>query len=317
MTESNNAQLHTTRQLNINSRTKRLVDEIDADRNRLKVEFEEVAKAKIIDCRAGGLSTGLMLARICLADLAKVELESGDMGPMVQVWTDNPVHACLASQYAGWQISVDKYFAMGSGPMRAVAAREEIFKHIPGKEESNCAVGVLETKKKPTEQVVEYLFSKLPNVNDLTLLYAPAASLAGSIQVVARSVETALHKLHELKFDVTKIVSGFGIAPLPSIAKDELAAIGRTNDSILYGAKVTLWVNADDEELLNIGPKVPSNSSPDYGELFADLFKRYGDFYKIDPMLFSPAMITFVNIATGKQFTFGQLNEGLLKKSFQ
>jgi methenyltetrahydromethanopterin cyclohydrolase len=206
---------------------------------------------------------------------------------------------------------------MGSGPMRAAYAKEPIFQHIPGKEESPRAVGVIESRKHPTQEVVAYLVERLPaSVEKLTLLVAPASSLAGNIQVVARSVETALHKLHELKFDVTRVVSGYGVAPLPPVAADELAAIGRTNDAILYGGRVTLWVRADDEQIEAVGPRVPSNASKDHGSLFAELFARYGDFYKIDPLLFSPAEVTFVNLKTGRCHSFGKVEPGLLRKSF-
>ena len=206
---------------------------------------------------------------------------------------------------------------MGSGPMRALYGKEELFQHIPGKEESAVGVGVIETRKHPTEDVITNIVGKLPTtVEKLTLLVAPASSIAGNIQVVARSVETALHKLHELKFDVTQIVSGYGTAPLPPVTPDELAAIGRTNDAILYGGRVTLWVRAADEVLEAIGPKVPSNASKDHGALFAALFARYVDFYKIDPLLFSPAEVTFVNLKTGRCHTFGKIDALLLRKSF-
>src|SRR6202008_1102498 len=103
----------------------------------------------------------------------------------------------------------------------------------------------------------------------LTLLAAPAASLAGNLQVVARSLETALHKLHELHFDLGQVVCGLGTAPLPPVPNEELSAIGRTNDAILYGGRVVLWVQADDGQLAEIGPKVPSSASADYGAPFA------------------------------------------------
>src|SRR5438477_5448316 len=107
---------------------------------------------------------------------------------------------------------------MVSGPMRAVYAKEDLFKDIPGKEEATCAVGVLESRKHPTEDVVASLVGRLPTtVEKMTLLVAPAASTAGTVQVVARSVETALHKLHELKFDLAQVVSGYGLAPLPPV----------------------------------------------------------------------------------------------------
>jgi methenyltetrahydromethanopterin cyclohydrolase len=149
------------------------------------------------------------------------------------------------------------------------------------------------------------------------LLCAPAASIAGAVQVVARSLETALHKLHELKFDLTQVVTGYGVAPLPPIAKDDIEAIGRPNDAILYGGQVTLWVRGDDNELAALGPKVPSSSSRDHGEPFAVLFERNGrDFYKLDPLLFSPAVLCFHNLNSGRSHTFGRLAVDVLRASF-
>jgi len=306
--------------IRLNERAEALADEMEDLADEIRVGVSTVGSARVIDCgvaATGGLQAGLQLARICLADLADVSLINGHMGATIAVTTDAPVLACLGSQYAGWQVQAGKFFAMGSGPMRALAAREDVIKHLKISDDSTVAVGVLESRKLPTEDVIAAIREKLPAaVTRLTLLVAPAASLAGTIQVVARSVETALHKLHELKFDVNQIVSGFGVAPLPPVAKDELAAIGRTNDSILYGGRVTLWVKCDDAIIDEIGPKVPSSSSKDHGELFADLFARYGDFYKIDPLLFSPAEVTIVNLQTGRARTFGTTDAGLLKKSF-
>jgi methenyltetrahydromethanopterin cyclohydrolase len=186
------------------------------------------------------------------------------------------------------------------------------------REQPRCAVGVLEGRKHPTEEVIAWLVAKLPtSVEKITLLVAPASSMAGTIQVVARSLETALHKLHELKFDLSRIVSGYGVAPLPPVAAEETKAIGWTNDAILYGGQVHLWVRADDEMLASIGPKVPSNACPDHGAPFADLFARCGgDFYKIDPALFSPAEVVFHNLKTGRTHAFGKREPEVLRKSF-
>jgi methenyltetrahydromethanopterin cyclohydrolase len=311
--------------MTLNERANHVADQIEREAARLRVSVSRVAGARVIDCGGavtGSLAAGLLMARVCLADSADVSYVPCPLaevgGPAVQVVTDDPVRACLASQYAGWQVSVGKYFAMGSGPMRALAAREELFTHIPGKEESAVAVGVLETRKHPTEEVIAAIVAKLPpTAEHLTLLAAPASSTAGTVQVVARSVETALHKLHELKFDVTQVVSGYGVAPLPPVAVDEIGAIGRTNDAILYGGRVTLWVRADDEIIDVLGPKVPSGASKDHGEPFAAIFQRYGgDFYKIDPLLFSPAEVEFRNLKTGKVHRFGRTEPGLVRKSF-
>lgn len=304
--------------MTLNEQANKLAVSLEAKAEALRIAAHHVGGATVLDCGVaarGGLQAGLGMARVCLGGRAEVSLVPG---PAVQVVSDDPVVACMASQYAGWQVSVGKFFAMGSGPMRAVWAKEKLFADIPGKESSPVAVGVLETRKLPPPEVVAYLSEQLGLPPErLTLLCAPASSLAGTVQVVARSLETALHKLHELKFDLRQVVSGYGVAPLPPVAADEIQAIGRTNDAILYGGQVTVWVRGDDEQLTAIGPMVPSSASKDHGAPFADIFERYNrDFYKIDPHLFSPAVITLVNLATGKQHVFGRLEPEILARSF-
>ena len=311
----------------LNERAMRLADYVASSAAALRIAVQTTpAGARVIDCGVkspGGLQAGLALARVCLAGQADVTLAPGDVAgvacPLVTVNTDHPVLACMASQYAGWEVKRDgKFFAMGSGPMRAAHGKEALFDDIPGREQAPCAVGVLETRKLPDDSVVGNLANALGlHSNKITLLAAPAASIAGNLQVVARSLETALHKLHELKFDLNQIVSGFGAAPLPPVAKDELSAIGRTNDAILYGGRVVIWVQADDEQLAEVGPKVPASASSDYGAPFAAIFQRYDhDFYKIDPMLFSPAEVVFCNLKTGKGFAFGRPKPEVLHQSF-
>jgi methenyltetrahydromethanopterin cyclohydrolase len=312
----------------LNDRAWRLAEALASDplRYRVTAPPDSTHPRKFIDCRIrsgsapGGIEAGLLLARICLADLATVQVVPSPFdhwrGPAVMVQTDHPILACLASQYAGWQLKADKFFAMGSGPMRAAANREPLFTDIGYHENSRRVVGVLETSQAPPDELFDQIAAACKvSVENVLLLGARTASLAGTVQVVSRSVETALHKLHELRFDLKQVVSGYGIAPLPPIAKDDLTAIGWTNDSVLYGAEVTLWVQAEDDELSTIGPKVPSNASADYGEPFGQIFKRYqGDFYKIDPLLFSPAVVTFVNLRSGRTHRYGALQPGVLQQ---
>ena len=48
---------------------------------------------------------------------------------------------------------------------------------------------------------------------------------------------------------------------------------------------------------------LPSLKSKDYGKPFADIFAAVkGDFYAIDRMLFSPAMVTVTSLKTGESF---------------
>src|SRR5262245_27848213 len=311
--------------MTLNGQALAIVEDLTRHADDQRVSLQTVAGARVVDAgikASGGLEAGLALAQICVSGRAEISLHPGTSEslnlPVVQVHSDDPVRACLASQYAGWQIAVGKFFAMGSGPMRAHYGKEDLFDHIPGRETATEVAGVLEGRKLPSDEVIGWLSDKLQlPAAKITLAIAPTASLAGTLQVVARSLETALHKLHELKFDVNQIVSGFGAAPLPPPAKDDLAGIGRTNDAILYGGRVHLWVRGDDAMLAEIGPKVSASASSDYGQPFGEIFARAGhDFYKLDPMLFAPAVVTFHNLTSGRSFVFGRINIEVMRKSF-
>ncbi len=271
---------------------------------------------------SGGLEAGLHMAAICMAGRASLQLTNGDRhiwpGPWVQVATDHPLEACMLSQYAGWPVKHEKFFAMGSGAMRLCRGREELLTDLRATDHAGPAVGTLECDELPSEEVLLMMAADcgVP-ASDLHIAVAPTRSIAGGVQVVARSVETCLHKLHELGFDLASIHSAYGVAPVPPPTPDFALGIGRTNDAILYGGQVTLWVEADDEQIATVGEKLPSSASPDFGSPFAETFKKCGyDFYKIDPGLFSPAEIMVMNLRTGHSWRFGELRGDLVAQSF-
>jgi len=274
----------------------------------------------------GSLSAGLALTEVCMSGLSEVSIIPGTIGsssgplgwPMLQVQTDNPVEACLLSQYGGWKIKTDNYFAIGSGPMRAAAASEPLFKKLDYQERPTGVVGILEGSELPGPDIIEMIARDCHvSPEHVALLVAPTSSLAGSMQVVARSVETAMHKLLELGFDITRVDSGIGWTPIPPVGTDDMTAIGRTNDAILYGSRVTLWVTGDDESIEELGPRLPSSGSSQHGRPFLELFKQAGyDFYQMDPLLFSPAQVILHNVETGRVHHFGQINEEVLRTSF-
>jgi methenyltetrahydromethanopterin cyclohydrolase len=292
----------------------------------LRVELRDAVEgATIVDFGVeivGSLGAGLALAEVCTAGLADITLTPGEIAgvgwPYVFVTTDSPVDACLLSQYAGWKIDTGDFFGMGSGPMRAAAGREELFEQLDYKEDADHVVGIVESSALPTAAVVREIASKCGvEPQNIALLVAPTSSLAGSLQVVARSIETALHKLYELDYDVMRIESAAGWAPLAPVAVDDLSGIGRTNDAILYGGRVTLMVHGEDDDIMEIGARVPSCGSPAYGRPFLEVFEAAGkDFYKIDPELFSPAEVVFHNLQSGRVHRFGGVNMDVLKQSF-
>jgi methenyltetrahydromethanopterin cyclohydrolase len=303
-----------------------IADELDEHAALFRVVSSTLASgARVIDAGVeaeGGYDAGLALAEICMGGLGHVAYTPLQIGaeawPGVTVWTDHPAIACMASQYAGWAISVEKFFAMGSGPLRAHARVErELFEKLGYEEEAAHGVLVLEGRKLPDETVAAWVAEKARlQPSQLTFVVAPTASLAGGVQIAARILETGLHKMETLGFDVRRVVSGTGTAPIPPVAKNDLRAIGRTNDCILYGGQARYTVRAGDAELAELAAKLPASASSDYGRPFYEIFQRYeGDFYKIDPLLFSPGEVWLTSTETGRTFHAGHLNPEVLAAS--
>lgn len=300
------------------------VDSCDERLEEFQIKSHELAcGTKVLDFgtqHPGHPTSGLWLATICMADLANIETIDGPTfaAATVSVKTEHPLEACMASQYAGWPLSVGDYFAMCSGPARSLRGKEKVLQEYDLFNQEGNAVAVLETSKLPGEDVARAIAEECSVAPErVTLCVASTSSHPGTMQVTARCVETAIHKLHELGFNLRAIKSGIGQAPLPPQADNDLLALGWTNDAMLYGADVELSVNCDDEAIESIGPKIPSSSSPDFGKPFIEIFERYErDFYKIDPMLFSPAKITIRNVKTGNEFSWGEIREDILKASW-
>ena len=275
----------------------------------------------------GTLEAGRLFAEVCLAGLADVQFRQLDLDglvlPGVEVNVHRPLLACMASQYAGWALNVPatetskKYFAMGSGPARALYRGDPIFADIDYEDPATIAVLTLEADRLPSAEVAARVAAKCGvEVERVVLLVAPTASLVGSVQIAARIVETGLHKMHEVGFDIHTVISGFGSCPLAPVAGDDLTAIGRTNDAVLYGGHAWYTVETEDALIESVIEGLPSAASGDYGAPFGELFRRYGgDFYKIDPLLFSPAEITITNSASGRTFHAGDVNAAVLRAS--
>lgn len=314
----------------LNQRAGQLVDELLADAAILRVGEQRLDNGvRIIDAgiaHRGGLEVGRRVGEICMGGLGHVALVAA--GPVpgwsvnLSVHSNEPVSACLGSQYAGWSLSSGKgksaFHALGSGPGRALARKEKLFGELALHEQSERAVLVLEVDSPPPLELADRIAVACGvDPSQLTLILTPTHSLAGTTQVVARVLEVALHKAHELHFPLGSILDGVGVAPLPPPAPDFLQAMGRTNDAILFGGQVHLFVTGNDAAAAALAEALPSSASRDYGRPFADVFKAYDyDFFKVDPMLFSPAMVSVTAVDSGKTFRGGGIDTDLLSISF-
>jgi methenyltetrahydromethanopterin cyclohydrolase len=310
----------------MNERAWVLADRAAAQADELRIALHVLPSgARVLDAGvnvAGGYAAGLLLTELCLGGLGQIQycpvMIGGEQWPGVQVRTDFPAVSCMASQYAGWAINPGTFFAMGSGPLRATARVEkDLFAKLGYTEDSSRGVLVLEGRTMPTDAVAEWVAQKAGiQPYRVTFVIAPTASLAGGVQIVARVIETGLHKMDTLGFDVTKVESAIGTAPLAPTARSDMRAIGRTNDCVLYGGQAHYTVRAHDDELAALAARLPASTSSDYGTPFYDTFKRYdSDFYKIDPLLFSPAEVWLTSVTSGKTFHAGHVNADVLRAS--
>jgi methenyltetrahydromethanopterin cyclohydrolase len=319
--------------VSVNTLCRPMVQRLIADASRLRIECRTTADGVcIVDAGIevpGSVEAGLAVAEICTAGLARFQLRADSSNSGWPTWIDvhssQPVIACLGSQYAGWSLSASKeetggkkFFALGSGPARALAAREDIFGDIGYQDRSDSGCLVMEVDRQPPPVVLQKILRDCGLAPEaLTVILTPTASAAGTTQVVARVLEVALHKVHVLGFPLEAVLSGSGTAPLPPPAADPGEAMGRTNDAILHGGLVHLLVDGSDDDVRDLAKRLPSVNSRDYGRPFADIFRDYEyDFYKIDPELFAPAEVWVSSRTTGATWHAGKSNPGLLVRQW-
>lgn len=272
----------------------------------------------------GGFQAGALLTELCLGGIGRVQLDFKTYGeitfPSVTVSTDHPAVATLGSQFAGWRIKEsDGSIAIGSGPARALALKpKDVYDEINYKDSSDCAVLTLESNCLPSEALIEKVTNACKiKADQLIVVVAPTASIAGLTQVAGRVVEVGIHKLRTLGLNPKVIKYACGYAPIPPVGNDFEVAMARTNDAILYGGTVYCTVDYDDEAALEkIVNQAPSKMSKDYGKPFLQIFREADrDFYKIDHNLFAPAVIIVNNAKTGNVFKAGENNPAVLAES--
>jgi methenyltetrahydromethanopterin cyclohydrolase len=312
--------------LSMNERAGALVDAMVADAGAVGIEVRTLdSGARLVDCGArarGGLQAGMVFAAVCMGGLGRVDPVPVVVGerawPGVGVSVDDPAGACLAAQYAGWKLENGDFFAMASGPGRALARAEDLFDELAWREHADRAVLCLETRQDPPREIVHKVAERCGvEASAVTFLIAPTASVCGSVQISARVVETALHKLHELGVDPARVRQGWGCCPIAPVAKNDPAAIGRTNDAVLYGGTVHLWLEGTDDEVADLAQRLPSAASDAFGTPFGELLEAADwNFYDIDPMLFSPAAATLTSTESGRAHHGGELAPEVLERSF-
>jgi len=317
--------------VSVNLEAKKTVDSMIERADELNIAVSKLNNgATIIDCGVnvdGSLKAGEMYTNVCLGGLAEVGISiPGDLSesfalPSVKIKTDFPAISTLGAQKAGWSVSVGDFFALGSGPARALAKKPaETYEEINYSDDADIAILTLESDNLPGEDVAEAIATDCGvDTKNVTLLVAPTSSLVGSIQIAGRVVENGTYKMIEaLHFDVTKVKYAAGIAPIAPIDPDGLKAMGKTNDAVLFGGRTYYYLESEEgDDIKALAENLPSSAADGYGKPFFEVFKEAEfDFYKIDKGMFAPAEVVINDLRTGELFKAGYVNVDLLKKSF-
>jgi len=300
--------------VSVNLEAKKTLDQMIEKAEELNIAVSKLENGStILDCGvnvSGSFKAGELYTKICLGGLAEVGISiPGDLSenfaiPSVKIKTNFPSISTLGSQKAGWSVSVGDFFALGSGPARALALKPtETYEKIGYKDDADIAILTLEADKLPDEDVADSIASDCGvSVENVYLLVAPTSSLVGSIQIAGRVVENGTYKM----------------LPIAPVDPDGLKAMGKTNDAVLFGGRTYYYIESDeDDDIKSLAEQLPSSSSDGYGKPFYDVFKEAEfDFYKIDKGMFAPAEVVINDLRTGQMFRSGAVNVELLKKSF-
>ena len=202
--------------ISVNALAGRCLDRLVRDAALLRVEIARGSRGELlVDAgrgAPGGIAAGLRIAEICMGGLVPARLsDSGSAHAPFKLTTrtNNPVIACLASQYAGWTLRMARGGQIFRARLRARRGRSRA--------KSRCSP----ISATPTQPIAPSLCSKASGrrrptsstmsrancgvaTESLTFIYAPTQSLAGSVQIIARVLEVALHKAHELHFPLAR-----------------------------------------------------------------------------------------------------------------
>lgn len=317
--------------VSVNLEAKKTVDLMIKNADELNLAVDVLSNGStVIDAGVnvtGSFKAGELYTKVCLGGMAEVGISiPGDLSetfalPSVKIKTDFPAISTLGSQKAGWSVSVGDFFALGSGPARALALKPaETYEEIGYKDDADLAILTLEADKLPGADVTDSIAADAGvSPENVYVLVAPTSSLVGSIQISGRVVENGTYKMLEfLHFDVTKVKHAAGIAPIAPVDPDGLKAMGKTNDAVLFGGRTYYYVESEEgDDIKSVAEKLPSSASDGYGKPFFDVFKEAEfDFYKIDKGMFAPAEVVINDLRTGEIFKAGSVNNELLKKSF-
>lgn len=315
--------------ISVNQRSVELVKKLIQDQEGYKVKLHTIKGVNVIDCgvvESGSWKSAKIMTEVLYGGLNEVSFETFPI-PIDEVYY-NAVH--VQSDYvvlqqagcniSGWELKPGKFAPVLAGPGRLVSRKENDWftSYSDYKDASHEAVLTIEMGTMPSEEQIEELVEAVGiEAKDIYILVAASGSLACSTQVAARIIEQSLHRLHEEHFNLDYIIEAHGFCVIPPVIKDDLIAMGRLNDVLIYGGQATFTVDCEDEEIECLIDKITSDKCSVYGTMFKEIYEQNGcDFYQVPMEMYSPAKVVIVNQRTGRTFKAGRINTEVLSKSF-
>jgi methenyltetrahydromethanopterin cyclohydrolase len=320
--------------LSVNQEALRIVEKVLREAGRLGVSASRLDNgATVIDMGQqvpGSWLAGKYYAEITMGGLGGVAFETFQLDeyvlPAVRVTSAHPLLAGWVCQKHADPLAEDESNEQGggvqpilTGPAKALLhPRDESVVLARYEDDSSVAVASFQTDEPITEPMAETVAEACRiRTQDLTIIVAPTTSLVCAIQVAARPIDQVMHRLHEEGFDIHAVRYVTGRAPIPPLTTDEPMAMGRINDSLLYGGSVLLYVEGEDEAIERMVPLLPTSALSEYGKPFAQIYEEHDySFHKMDPRLHSLALVQINNLTTGRSLSAGTINRQVLRESF-
>lgn len=314
--------------VSVNREAMKLVRKVIEEKERMNIGVTQLDNgATVIDMGVmfpGGWAAAKYIAEISLGALATLSYGTYRLRdlelPLVSVYTDYPMISCLSSQISGWALKDMKNDAgivpLISGPIRAIVRKDFFSEPFDYQDDWHEAVAVLQDNRLPDVRLTDYLAREAKvKPENLYVLVAATGSLVGFINVISRTLETSIWRLHTQGLDVSRIISAWGSAPLPPPTRDELKAMIRVNTYTYYGGCAGYILDEEDQKIttvldqLTLSPKTTHQYGIPFGQL---LREAGGDIFNMREFCHSVAKINLLNIQSGNAYQYGEIDDRML-----
>jgi len=271
----------------------------------------------------GSWQAGRDFTLVTVGGLGEVSFEGFTLGgrrlPAVRLMVNRPLEACMACQVAGWRLADEPDAPILAGPARALRNPPDDHVVLSGyRDRHHEGVVTVQMSRPVTAEMADAMAQACGlAAENLYILAARHACIVSAVQVSARGIETAMHRLALEGFDLGCIRHAWTTAPIAPLVDHELTVMGRINDALYYGSEVGLCVHGSDELLEALVSRVVTAASPLARRLFAQVYRDAGfDFHKIAQDAHTPAILHLTNIDSGRTFSAGHIDAEVLERSF-